>query len=448
MDFRSFRRMRVLAVSLTTVTATTTLFTIAGTAGPASAATSGACPGAKSLGGYQTASNVSAGFSDSGNNTIEYTFTSLQNENPVDGVPGLIKYCVYTSPQPATVVAEAKGENGRAWIARAGRSSFSFVRPDGNKSNIPLDGTSTVMGTASWTAPPPADQTILLHINDPTVCHSLYGSDSPDTCFVKPSPPGPDCTHGDATVAYNAMPFDVVNCLNPSLGFEATATNEFGDEVGLAGTGRQLVSLNVLFASFACQAGHWDTGDCVSATGATFDHPITANIYAANDSTSPPSPGALLATVTVNQTIPYRPSADPVNCTGANAGQWFNPLAPGGGACQNQISTVLTFTGWQFTAAWTGSLPDHVIWTVAFNTTHYGYSPIGESASCFGSAGGCPYDSLNVGAKSYPGAPYAGTDINADEAFLSTTTGGVAGPLQADSGWSANRPLGEIITAQ
>jgi len=47
-------------------------------------------------------------------------------------------------------------------------------------------------------------------------------------------------------------------------------------------------------------------------------------------------------------------------------------------------------------------LPDNV-WTVAFNTTHYGANPIGEGAACFGTSGGCPHDSLNVDDKSYTG---------------------------------------------
>jgi hypothetical protein len=308
------------------------------------------------------------------------------------------------------------------------------------------------MGTATW-GELPTNQKIILHIADPTVCTNLYGSGASATCFVKPSA-GPICNLGDTTVAYNAMPFGVVNCLNPALGFEATSTSEFGDEVGLAGTARDLVSLKVLFASFACQSGHWNTADCTSASGATFTHPITANIYAVDTSTTPQSPGALLATVTQTKAIPYRPSADPTcpaNAGGAPAGAaWFNPQAPGGGACQNSISTVLTFN---FAG---DALPDDVIWTVAFDTTHYGSSPIGESASCFGGVGGCPYDSLNVGAKSYSGAPYAGTDNDPNGAFLSSTwTGaycdngvGGTGSLRLDTGcWTGFRPLGEIITA-
>jgi hypothetical protein len=437
-----------MMTALAAVTAFTTLFIVAGAAGPAAAATGSGCPGNKVLGSIPTASNVAAAFSNGGNTTT-YTFVSLTNENPVGGVPGLIKYCVYPSPtsQPTSITVTANGANGAKWVSAKGSNNFAFVRPGGNKTNIPLDGTTTTMGTATWNTLP-TSQKIVLHIADPTVCASLYGSGASATCFVKPST-GPICDHGDTAVAYNAMPFDVVNCLNPAIGFEATSTSEFGDQVGLAGgAGQSLVSLKVDFQSFACQSGHWyDAGGCASAAGATFTHDITANVYDPSDLVNP------IVSVTQPQTIPYRPSSNascPANAGGAPAGAaWFNPLAPGGGACQNSIGKVLTFT---FPAT---TLPDQVVWTVAFNTTHYGSSPIGEGATCFGTSGGCAYDSLNVGAKTYSGAPYAGTDTDPNGAFLSSTWAGAycdngaagTGSLRLDTPcWSGFRPLGEIIT--
>ncbi|HEX9030209.1 MAG TPA: hypothetical protein VF834_00100 [Streptosporangiaceae bacterium] len=409
------------------------LFAVAGTAGPASAATSGACPSSGSLKNFKADSNVAASFTNSGSTTT-YRFASLRNEHPVDGVPGLIKYCVYPKPptQPKVVDATAKGANGDKWIAREGSGSFSFGRPGGNPSNIPLNGKSTTMGTATWVSLP-TTQTILLHINDPRECTRLYGSGTSGTCFVKPST-GPICNHGNTGVAYNAMPFGVVNCYTAAQAFEATQTNEFGDEVKLAsGTGTQLASLKVMFASYGCSvSGHWNTGatdPCVTAPGATFSHDITANIYDPGNLTKP------IATVTVNQTIPFRPSAS-ANCTGADVGKWFNSVA---GRCQNSIGTVLTFN---FPTA--VSLPSVVVWTVAFNTTHFGTTPIGEGATCFSSAGGCGYDSLNVGATSFPGAPYAGTDVSEAEAFQSV--GQPPGPLHAVTDYTGFRPLGEVIT--
>jgi hypothetical protein len=340
------------------------------------------------------------------------------------------------------------GANGAKWISSKGSNNFAFVRPGGDKTNIPLDGTSKTMGTATWTTIP-TDQTIVLHINDPTVCRTLYGNTTPATCFVKPGTNGPVCDKGDTNAAYNAMPFDVVNCLNPAIGFEATSTSEFGDQVGLAGTARGLVSLKVLFTSYGCESGHWYDAACATTPGDTFIHPITANIYDPTVSLTVP-----LATVTTTQTLPYRPSADP-SCPlipggGVAGAAWFNPLAPGGGACQNSIGKVLTFN---FPSGTT--LPNTVVWTVAFNTSDYGSSPIGLQP-CSSSSGGCPYDSLNVGDKSYSGAPYVGTDTDPSEAFLNSSYGGSycdlgvggTGTLRSDSPcWTGFRPLGEIITA-
>jgi hypothetical protein len=445
MNVRPSPRVRILAAGAS-VFATAVL--VAARPGFAQA---GACPSGGALKNFKTASNVAAVFSNSGAETT-YWFVSLTDENPVAGVPGLIKYCVYPSPseQPAAIDVQAKGANGADWISMASGKRFAFARPAGSPSNIPLDGTSVLMGTATWNTVP-TDQAILLHIADAGVCAALYGSDSPGTCFVKPSL-APICSAGDGEsgVAYNAMPFGAVNCATYSVGFEADSASELGDEVHLAGSSRELVSLSVLFASWGCQSGHWFSGDCATTPGATFTHPITATIYAVADCSGTPCPGAPLATTTGTFTIAYRPSADPVKCTGPDAGKWFNTAA---GLCKPQISQVLTFAFAPGTI-----LPDDVIWTVAFNTTHYGSAPIGEGAACFSSSGGCPYDSLNVGAETFTGAPYAGTDVDPNGAFFDSSAaafycdGGVGGvgvlrlDTSVSSCWDKNKPLGAIRT--
>jgi hypothetical protein len=212
-------------------------------------------------------------------------------------------------------------------------------------------------------------------------------------------------------------------------------------------TGRTLVSLKVLFNSLACsESGHWYDGSCVTSPGTTFDHPITANIY---DCSGAQCPGMLLATVTKTQSIPYRPSADPTHCP-LKTYKWFNPsnITSPGGACESGISTILTFTFAPVT------LPDQVLWTVAFNTTDYGATPIGPS-SCSSAPAGCPYDSLNVGVKTYPGAPYAGTDIDPNGVFMNSANPGFycdsgmggSGFLRLDTPcWTGYTPLGEVIT--
>ena len=284
------------------------------------------------------------------------------------------------------------------------------------------------------------------------------------------------------------------NCVNPAIGFEAQGVSEFGNAVNLAGNvttpGRNLAQLKVDFQSFACQSGHWNgvPGDPTTpepcgaqdhttlpgVSPGTFDWPVTANIYAAD---SFGNPGPLLATVTQTQTIPYRPAADTTShCTGASgtgnaANRWWNPDAIGGGHCQSSIAKVLTFSGFRTPAGGiVPALPDQVVWTVAFDTSTAGYSPVGTAACQSGPDatnfpglvdGGCPYDSLNVGDNGSTGgsgnpgsfingAPYGpGTDITPGTAIINQYSTGLhlesSGPAASD-GWAGLRPLGEIIT--
>jgi hypothetical protein len=137
-------------------------------------------------------------------------------------------------------------------------------------------------------------------------------------------------------------------------------------------------------SSWGCQSGHWYSGDCVTAPGATFSHPITLKIY---NVVAGNQVGALIGSVTQTFSIPYRPSADFVHCTGANFGKWFDASS---NTCFNGLANNVTFNLSGLT------VPNEVIFGAAYNTTHYGYTPI-VAAPCNLSSGGCGYDSLNVG---------------------------------------------------
>jgi hypothetical protein len=168
----------------------------------------------------------------------------------------------------------------------------------------------------------------------------------------------------------------------PSVGAEAYAFSEFGDQVTFAGTARKLREVTVQLSSWGCQAGHWYSGDCVTAPGATFTVPITFTVYN-------PGPGgtagAPIVTRTQTFTVPYRPSADPVNCTG---GRWFHPTL----GCFNGLLASITFDFKSLNV----TLPGSVVYGISYNTSHYGPAPIGESPPCYTSSSGCPYDSLNI----------------------------------------------------
>jgi hypothetical protein len=223
-------------------------------------------------------------------------------------------------------------------------------------------------------------------------------------------------TGGSAKDGYNSIPSKVSGNV-PSYGFQAYSINEFGDIVGLGGTARKLSSMSVDFSSWASQSGSWDAGNAVSAPGATFDVPITFNIYANSDGAK----GALLATRTQTVAIAYRPSSDNVRCEG---GRWYNSKDK---TCYNGLIQTVTMPMTTLTGA---PLPEEVIWTVQYNTSTHGPIPTGAPG---------PADSLNVATKSFDGAPFAGTDLNEDKIFIDSAYLG-------DTGYTGERPLGAITT--
>ena len=200
----------------------------------------------------------------------------------------------------------------------------------------------------------------------------------------------------------------------PSVGAEAYAFNELGDEVTFAGTARTLDTVKVTLSSWGCEHGHWNTNDCVTTPGDKFSVPITLNIY--NASVAGPNstvvPGSLITTVTKTFAVPYRPTANLNKCnqTNSSLGKWYSSKTA---TCYNGKAVNITFNYKSLGL----TLPNDVVIGVAYNTSHYGYSPIGESPACYTSDAGCPYDSLNialgpvvtVGSKPYPDTLFQNT---------------------------------------
>jgi hypothetical protein len=204
---------------------------------------------------------------------------------------------------------------------------------------------------------------------------------------------------------YNNIPNPLPGNL-PSVGYEATGTAEFGDRVQFsAGSGRSLKTVVQTMSSWGCESGNWFGGNCVTTPGATFSHPITLNIYNVGAGNSV---GTLIGTITQTFAIPYRPSADNVNCTG---GKWFD-----GTNCFNGYAVTITFNLGGLT------VPNQVIYGIAYNTTHYGGAPVGQSAACFSSPAGCGYDSLNVATVALP--PTVGVNPAPDDAYYNSVFGG------------------------
>ena len=227
---------------------------------------------------------------------------------------------------------------------------------------------------------------------------------------------------GSAGAGYNAIPSKVSGNV-PSVSFEGAPAKEFGDQVDLGKKSRKLDSMSVLLSSWGCETGNYfPTGNCQTTPGATFEVPITFTIYDESGVEG-------LAEKTATITVPYRPSAS-AKCTGADAGKWYNSSDR---TCYNGLPHLakVDMSGLGVT------LPEQVIWSVQYNTTSSGYAPLGNVLPCSTLPAGCGYDTLNVGAFSYPKAPFAGADVDEDAVFYD-------GAMQ--DGWSGYRPLGAIAT--
>jgi hypothetical protein len=173
-----------------------------------------------------------------------------------------------------------------------------------------------------------------------------------------------------ASVVYNSTVPNGPPANVPSIGPEAYAFDELGNAVTFAGTARRLTSVTVGLSSWACAQGGWNTGDCVTPTGATFPQAITFNIYEADGTT-------LIATKTQTFNVPYRPSASS-KCTGPNAGKWHSS---GLKQCFNGLYNEVTFS---FSGV---TLDNAVVYGIAYNTATAGYNQTGVSG---------PADSLNI----------------------------------------------------
>ncbi len=126
-----------------------------------------------------------------------------------------------------------------------------------------------------------------------------------------------------AQTVYDSIPNPIPANVAESRAIRRRRPLNLGDHIEFAsGTSRTLKSVTILMSSWAC--GSWEVGgQCVTTPGATFAHPITLNIYAADASGAQPvivTPALLSKSVTFN--IPFRPSGDPT-CPDVGYGAGF-----------------------------------------------------------------------------------------------------------------------------
>ena len=232
-------------------------------------------------------------------------------------------------------------------------------------------------------------------------------------------PAMPASAAADGDVIYDSIPTPLPPN-KPSLGYQATQSAEFGDHVAFAGTKRNLKSVTVMMSNWALHSTYPTLPD------AGFTHPITFNIYQVDNSGAVPQPGTRIASLTQSFVMPWRPEADPT-CAGGTAWRASD------GSCYNGYAFTITFDFSSLAL----TLPEEVIFGVAYNTNTWGYQPIGQPG---------PYESLNFALNTT--APSVGTDVNLDDVFYNTKTagwyadhgaGGV-GTFRRDTEWSGYVP--------
>ena len=222
-----------------------------------------------------------------------------------------------------------------------------------------------------------------------------------------------------AEVVYDSIPASLPTSV-PSLGYEATSTAEFGDAVTLAaGNARALTAATVVMTNWAKASSYGQLG---ISTG--YFVPLTFSLY--NFASPGPNPvvGSLIASKMIDAFIPWRPEAS-ASCT--------DDKFMGAQGCVSGLNSLVTF---DFNGE---SLPNNVIFGLAFNTTDHGYAPTGVAG---------PYDSLNfglAGSAANPGVPSVGTDVNSDglewnTSFQDFLTTGVAGTFGPDTEWTPYLP--------
>lgn len=194
------------------------------------------------------------------------------------------------------------------------------------------------------------------------------------------------CSSASAEVIYdnlpNPMPGNVA-----SQGYQCCQTSEYGDEVSFGGTSRNLTNVSVLLSDWA-KFSTYANNSTYNGNATGWTATLTLNLYADNAG----SPGALIASRTITPLILWRPEAD--GCD--NADGYTSSVD---GNCDHGLAQVVTF---DFSGT---SVPDDVVFGLAFNTDTYGANPTGTPG---------PYDSLNFGFGNDTAS--VGTDVDPDSA--------------------------------
>src|SRR5262245_48546551 len=293
----------------------------------------------------QTSNRVGATATVSGN-TVSYTFESFANEGS-GGVPGLIEYCVYSGTKPDSVTTVATGANGSAWEDPQQFDNFSFQRRNGNPSNIPYDGASHAMGSATWMRGGPGNfDIILLHINDAVECNNLYGG-NPGTCFVRPGslaflPKPPTATKKANPSFENAFSWTIDKSVDNKIiktsttgtfNYTVTVTHDSGTAEGWQVNGTITITNPNPIGDDITGATVTDAvdngGTCTVTGGSGVAVPAGGSVTLNYNCTYPSAPSPSSGTNTATVTWPDQTWGLPAGSTTATATFNFGAVTPG-----------------------------------------------------------------------------------------------------------------------
>lgn len=239
----------------------------------------------------------------------------------------------------------------------------------------------------------------------------------------------------DAQVIFDYIPSPLPGNV-ASYSYESWGVAEAGDGIEFSTNGNQLLdNAKVVVSSWACENGTgWaaeNTVVCDTTPGSTFAVPITLNIYNPNDDM------AVVNSVTKTFNIPFRPSTNPECPETVNGQGW-------GQDCFLGLAHVITF---DLTGV---TVPDEIVYGVAWNTASFGYDPIGDGPACQEvQYAGCDSSLLNLGVEG-TAPPAVGTDDSPNgawqyavfgESYCDGGAGGTAVFRFDDGCWAGFNPL-------
>ncbi len=203
-----------------------------------------------------------------------------------------------------------------------------------------------------------------------------------DWVFTEISPP--------PSVVYSSI-YEPLDLSYQSLSFSAQSTWAIGDLVDLAGTNRDLESVDTVMVTWA-EAADYPVLAAANADG--WEHPVTITVYSRDAGGNLTSVGEATETIFV----PWRPTTLPNG----------SPYPFNGFAFRISVPFPDGIT-----------LPDQAMVLISYNTQSQGFAPIGAPG---------PYNELNLAMGGY--APSVGTDVDpftvlwvrgADDWFYPTT---------------------------